>query len=330
VNRRVSRGLIALTLLAGIIFPASNALAGSAPLTGLIGVRLIAAPTDPASDSFARSHIVEHPAPGASVVRRVEISNTTDSTASISVYAAAAAIHLGAFEFAPGHTANDLTRWTSLSQHLLRLAPGANAIETVTINVPRDASTGERDAVIWAEVAAPTTGGVTLVNRVGVRMYVSIGRGGAPGSDFAISSPTAEHSTAGAPLVGATVTNTGQSTLNLGGTLTLSNGPGAVRTTPIGIELQSPLAPGASQRVTIPLDKRLPTGSWRATIRLHNATMHRSATATITFSAANTRSDNNLIVAAILLTLLALTALAVWLSRRLRRSPTPVSVGIDQ
>ena len=49
------------------------------------------------------------------------------------------------------------------------------------IDVPVDASAGERYAVVWAEVSAPASaaGGVTLVNRVGVRVYLSVAPGGA-------------------------------------------------------------------------------------------------------------------------------------------------------
>ena len=78
---------------------------------------------------------------------------------------------------ASGRGSNELSRWTSVSQDVVRFARGSEAFDTVTINVPSDASSGERYAVLWAEVSAPPTGGIALVNRVGVRMYLSIGPG---------------------------------------------------------------------------------------------------------------------------------------------------------
>ncbi len=60
------------------------------------------------------------------------------------------------------------------------LPAGTTAFETVTISVPKDASSGRRYAVLWAEVAAPAANGVTLVNRVGIRIYLSVRSEGAP------------------------------------------------------------------------------------------------------------------------------------------------------
>ncbi len=84
---------------------------------------------------------------------------------------------------------------------------------------------------MWAEVsaAAPAGGGVTLVNRVGVRMYLSIGPGGAGHASFVIGSPTPRRSGSGEPLVVANVRNTGKRTLSIGGTLMLSGGPGGLQ-----------------------------------------------------------------------------------------------------
>ena len=192
--------LIGLSLLAGIIVPASSALATG---SGGIGIRLVDVPTESRGDPLARSYIVDRLAPGTSIQRRVEITNSTRSPAEVAVYPAAANLRRGTFGFAPGHSRNELSNWTSVSRDVLRLPPGSKAFQTVTINVPKDASSGERYAVIWAEVSAPTPtqGGVTLVNRVGVRMYLSVGPGGAPPANFTIGSLSAERSKTGEPLV---------------------------------------------------------------------------------------------------------------------------------
>jgi MYXO-CTERM domain-containing protein len=276
------RILIALSLLAGIIVPASSALAAG---SNGIGILLADVSVRSLDDPMVRSYIVGRLAPGAGVNRRVEIVNSTASPADVTVYAAAAGVRRGTFGFAPGHSRNELSSWTSVSRDVLHLPPGTSAFETVTIDVPQDASSGDRYAVIWAEVSrrAPPAGGVTLVNRVGIRMYLSIGPGGAPPANFAIGSVSAERSETGAPLVVAIVHNTGRRTLGISGTLTLAKGPGGLRAGPFPVVLDSALAPGDSESATVRLDKRLPRGPWQAHVRLRSGLIQRVAVATISF-----------------------------------------------
>jgi hypothetical protein len=308
--------LIALSLIAGMIVPASSALAAG---RGSIGIRLVDAPADSRGNPLARSYIVDRVAPGASIRRRIEISNTTRSTAAVAVFPAAASLHRGRFGFAPGHNQNELSNWTSVSRAVVHLTPGAKAFETATIEVPRNASAGERYAVIWAAVSAPApaSGGVTLVNRVGVRMYVSIGPGGAPPSNFVIGSLTAKRSATGRPLVVAQVRNSGQRTLDISGNLTLSKGPGGLRAGPFPVKLGTALAPRGSEWATVRLDKRLPRGPWRASMRLRSGLIQRVAVARITFprhavaakppaaKVASARSDNLILIVIILVVLIA-------------------------
>jgi hypothetical protein len=322
--------LIALSLLAGIVIPTSSALA--APLhqpigAGGIGIRLVDVPAGSGSDPLNRSYLVDRPAPGTSIRRRVEIINSTRSTADVSVYPAAAGLRSGTFGFAPGHGRNELSGWTSVSPGALRLPSGSKAFETVTINVPEDASSGMRYAVIWAEVSAraraPAAGGVTLVNRVGVRMYLSIGPGGTRPANFAIGPLTAERSETGEPLVVLGVRNTGARALDIGGNLTLAKGPGGLRAGPFPVTLEHALAPGDSESVTVRLDKRVPRGPWLARIRLRTGLIQRTATATITFPSpggaanpAKARVGHGEHRNLILLALLAVAVLALPLYRR--------------
>jgi hypothetical protein len=332
--------LTALSMLAGIIVPASTALAGpphqpkqAKARAGGIGIRLADVPAD-SHDPLARSYIVDRLAPGTSIRRRVEISNTTRSTADISVYPAAAGLRRGTFGFAPNHSRNELSSWTTVSRDVLRLQPGSKTFETLAIAVPKEAPSGERYAVIWAEVSAPApaAGGITLVNRVGIRMYLSIGPGGAPSSNFAIASLTARRSATGEPLVVTEVHNSGRRTLDISGNLTLSKGPGGLRAGPLPARLGTALAPGESKSLTVTLDKRLPRGPWRAHVRLTSGRIQRSATATLTFprhagaaSVASAGSRRLVLVVIILLLLLAGSALSILL-RYVRRSRVqPVS-----
>src|SRR4029079_10974331 len=127
----------------------------------------------------------------------------------------------GEFMFGPNHSKNELAGWTSVSRDLVRLAPGTKAFQTVTIRVPKDASAGERYAVIWAEVSTSGSRGVKLANRVGIRMYLSVGAGGVPPSNFVIGPLVAKRSASGQSLVVARIHNTGKRTIAVGGNLTL-------------------------------------------------------------------------------------------------------------
>jgi hypothetical protein len=168
-----------------------------APNPGGVGLRLLDAPTAAADDPRARLYIVDHLAPGAVIHRRVEVSNTTSAPVHVAVYSAAASIADGSFTGAAGHTPNELSSWTTLSQDVVDLAPGAKAPDTVTVTVPANAAPGEQYAAVWAEISSPTASGVTLVNRVGVRMYLSVGGDNAPPSRFTLDSLTAARATDG-------------------------------------------------------------------------------------------------------------------------------------
>jgi hypothetical protein len=310
-------------LLGAIFVPASSALAASPPQptssSSGIGIRLVGG---------ADAYIVDRLAPATSIRRRIEITNGTATTADVAVYPAAAFLRRGTFGFASGQTRNELSGWTSVTRRVLRLPPGARALETVTINVPKVATRGEHYAVIWAEVSAatPNGGGVTLVNRVGVRMYISIGPGGASPANFAIASLTAERAATGAPLVVAKIRNSGRRTLDIHGTLTLSRGPGGLRAGPFPVTPVTAIAPGDSERATVVLDKRLPRGPWLAHMTLRSGPVERNAVATLTFprhivAAKPAGSSHELILEVmIVLVSLAVAAVALLLSRTRRRT----------
>jgi hypothetical protein len=282
--------LVALSLLlAGIVVPASSALpaAPQQPIEGLggIGIRLVDAPADAHGTPRAHSYIVDELAAGAVIRRRVEIVNSTRKTWAVAVYPAAASLRRGSFAFAAARGQNELSGWTSVSRAGLRLAAGGRELVTVTIKVPKAAAAGKRFAVIWAEVSAPApaTGGVKLVSRVGLRVYLSISAGRSVRSNFAISSLSAARSASGAPLVVATVHNSGRRTLKISGILTLSKGLDGLRAGPFPVATGPSLAPGRSKRLIVMLDKQFPDGPWHAQIRLTSGSITRVAVATISF-----------------------------------------------
>ena len=324
------RIFVASLVLAGILVPASTALAADA---GGIGIRLVGTPAASRADPRTRSYIIDRLAPGATLQRRVEISNSTGSTIDVAVYPAGAGLRRGAFGWSPGRVRDELSSWTTVNREALHLRPGRSAYETVTVVVPKDASSGQRYAVVWAEMSnrALASGGVTLVNRVGVRIYLSIGPGGAPRSNFDIRSLVAERSAAGVPLVVARVHNSGGRILNISGYLALSKGPGGLRAGPFPVEVAAGLGPGYSEPVTVRLDKRLPRGPWRADLRLRSGFLERAAAGTIIFPLIArvaqqpkpaVRVTPLLLIVAMFAVLLALAALAFALVRSRRSLPT--------
>ena len=318
---------VCLAVGASLLPVPAHADAGGVTGPGGIGVRLLDAPAATAADPRARLYVVDHLAPGTTIERRVEVTNTTDATATVRLYAAAATIDGDVFTGAAGDSPNELSTWNTVQPGRLDLGAGASAEVTVTIDVPPDAAPGERYAVVWAEVRSGPAGpgDVEQVNRVGIRQYLSVGPGGAPAPDFTIDALTAARSVDGAPVVLATVHNTGGRALDMAGELELLDGPGGLHAGPFAASLGSSLAIGATGEVVVPLDEQVPDGPWEATITLRSGLLERSAEATLTFPPAGATAtvpvvpDERwpLLVAGLLLALLCVAL--VWAVARRRR-----------
>ncbi|MCJ0901922.1 peptidase [Rhodococcus sp. ARC_M6] len=276
----------ALTLVAALGWFTNVAAQPPIPLPdGGIGVRLLDASTAGREDPRAAIYIVDHVTPGTTIQRHVEVSNTTSSPALVSLYAAAADIHDGTFVLADGRTPNELSVSTTLDPSAPDIGAGEQVTTTVTISVPSDAAPGEQYGVIWAEVRSDpsATGGVTQVSRVGIRIYLSIGTGNPPRTDFEVESLTPGRTSDGGPELAATVHNRGGRAVDLSGTLTLTGGPGGLSAGPFPITLGTTLAPGGSSSVTIALDDQVPAGPWNAEIAMKSGLIERKANAAITF-----------------------------------------------
>ena len=308
--------LSALVLLvAGVLAPATSALAASAhhpagpaqpsagpahsqaapahapagPAAASFGIRLVDVPEFSANDPRALRYITDHLPPGAVIRRRVLVDNESPSVAHVALYPDAATISHGSFIGDTGGTRSDLITWIRASRQELRLAPHESAMDAVTIRVPRDASSGERYGVIWAQEtsAVPSGNGIAIrtVNRVGIRIYLSIGPGGAPPTNFTISHITGSRQKNGDPVVTARVANTGGRAVDLSGYLTLADGPGGVSAGPFAIpDGMIMLTPGQTAQARAILPKRLPDGPWRVMIDLKSGLTERKASATIDFA----------------------------------------------
>ncbi|WP_204358854.1 peptidase [Streptosporangium sp. 'caverna'] len=318
--------LVAVALAPAISTSQASAQAAGRPSPDGIGIRLVDVPIVTRADPRARRYIVDHLKPGMVIDRRIEVSNTTDDRLRVAVYPAAASISNGKFTFADGHISNELSTWTSVAPRELTLAPHSSSMATVAVTVPDKASAGERYAVVWAEVTtiAPP-GGVNEVNRVGVRIYLSVGPGGAPPTDFTIDTLTTQRTADGKPMVLAQVHNTGGRALDLTGDLRLSEGPGGMSAGPFDVQLGTTLPPGGIGTATVPLSDQVPDGPWKARIRLQSGLVKRVAQATIRFPssaglAAAVPTEADLLPVAITAGLvLTATGLTVALLRRGRR-----------
>jgi hypothetical protein len=293
--------------------------AGAAP-AGSIGVQLLEVPLAASADPRARLYIIDHLHPGTTIHRRIEISNTTASSMHIVTYPAAATISQGAFVGAAAHTPNELSSWTSVLPGASDIPAGGHVTCTVTIAVPRNAPPGEQYGVVWAETrsAPPAGGGITQVSRVGIRLYLSIGAGGAPASNFTIDSLTGKRSPDGQPEVVASVDNTGGRALDMSGTLQLSSGPGGLSAGPFAANLGTTLAIGATEPIIIMLDRQIPNGPWHALVTLRSGLLQRTARATINFPTTG-RSSSPYLMYLIIVGLVILLLLGILVALHMRR-----------
>jgi hypothetical protein len=322
--------LIAAALTAALCAPGSVSVAGArAAAARGVGIQLLEVPLPAASDPRARLYIIDHLHPRAVIHRRIEISNTTASPVRVLLYPAAAGISQGKFVGAAEHAPNELSTWTSVLPDAADISPGGHAIASVTVAVPHDASPGEQYGVVWAETrSAPSSGrGITLVSRVGIRLYVSVGAGGPPASAFTIGSLVAKRSPDGQPVVVATVHNTGGRALDINGTLLLSAGPGGLNAGPFPADLGTTLAIGATEPISIPLDKRIPDGPWHALVTIRSGLLAHRARATLTFPTGAGSRPPYLIITILVILLFVGLIVARLGTRRRRRGQTPVRSG---
>jgi hypothetical protein len=203
------------------------------------------------------------------------------------LYAAGASVSGGRFRFLDGRTPNELSTWITVAPSRLKLTPHGSAAAVVTIALPRSALDGERYAVVWAQTppSHPPDGGLATINRVGIRVYLSVGRGQAPATDFQIDSLTARRETSGHPIVAAVVANTGGRAIDLTGELRLTAGPGGLSAGPFPVAQGTTLGIGQRAAVPIQLNPAIPDGPWTADLTLRSDGVERRARALIRFPA---------------------------------------------
>ncbi len=182
--------------------PAQASAAPADPDLDSIGIQLLEAPANRRADPRALRYIVDHLPPGSVIRRQLKVVNRSAERKRIDLYPAAATVDKAGFQFGAGRAANELTSWTSLDRTEVELEPDGEATFKATIEIPAAASAGERYAVIWASLtpASPNPAdNVRQIHRVGVRVYLNIGPGGEPASDFDVGELVPARDRSGCP-----------------------------------------------------------------------------------------------------------------------------------
>lgn len=276
---------VALMLLAGVV--ATPAAAGEGGPVGegdAVGIGLLEAPTSRADDPRALVYVIDHLQPGDIVERRIEVTNTAAAPIDVSLYPAAATIGETGWTPLDGRTANALTGWTTVSPSGATVPAGGNAPATIRIAVPDDAQAGEHYGVVWAELPVRSGQTVDVVNRVGIRMYLSVGDGTEPVSDFVIRAVHATTQPDGTRSLDVDVDNVGGRAVDVSGEVTLTDGPGGSTAGPFRSPTGPAIAPGGSGVVSLGVPADLPEGTWTADLTLRSGVLERRASVPISWS----------------------------------------------
>jgi hypothetical protein len=283
--------LSSLSILSPVANAAISASISAAPKSsGSFGTRLVDVPVSEAGNPRALRYVIDYLPTGTVIHRRILIQNNEPRAAHFTVYVDSAHILDGLFTGDGGATRNELTGWMSVQHRAVAVAAGASVMDAITIKVPRGATRGEHYGVIWVQQAAkagtPKSGfGVTEVSRLGIRVYLAVGRGGVLPTSFAITSITGQRSASGQPTVVAHVENTGGRAIDLNGSLRLTGGPGNSSSGPFPAQAIVTLAPGQSWNMTFAPPRSLPGGSWRAKITMVSGLTTATAAATVRLAA---------------------------------------------
>jgi hypothetical protein len=337
VRRSISFMMFALAAgILSILSPVASAATSSSPSDapgpqGTLGVRLVDVPVSEAGNPRALRYIIDYLPTGTVIHRRILVANDEARTARFTVYADAAFISGGQFVGYAGATRNELTNWVSVQHPTVTLAAGTSVMDMVTIRVPLGATRGEHYGVIWVQQTAKARArdgesGVTEVSRVGVRLYVAVGRGGAPPTSFDITSVTGHLTDAGRPMIVAHVNNTGGRAIDVNGSARLTDGPGGTSSGPFPAQRIVTLAPGQSWNMAFAVPKSLPDGSWRATVTLASGLTKATATSPIQLTANVAAQAATSATPWIWLALGGLVVLVVamgWYARQHRRRQAP-------
>ncbi|HVF75962.1 MAG TPA: hypothetical protein VM938_13030 [Acidimicrobiales bacterium] len=274
-----------------------------------------------------RSYVVRTVEPGAEFSDRLLAVNLTDKPIELDVAPVDATI-TGDGQFAPGTATQADGRWLTVTPARVRVPARGTTPVSVRVKVPADAAEGDHIAAVVAQKAGPPTGSgnVQLVQRVGVRVYLTVqsaaGESGRTGG-LARTFEFKDLRWAGDAFE-VDVQNTGDLLVEPLGTLTISRG-GLDGSTDLPVLGTVP--PREQRTFKVPPPKPLEPGTYDARMKLRlvqgGADQERSLTFTFdgALKAADDADDDKkrdgLPWWLILLSMVALAAVAVEARRRM-------------
>lgn len=274
---------LALVLCLVGAVPAAGLVGGGAG-SGTVGVALLEAPTDRADDPRALVYVVDHLRPGDVIERRIGISNSTDSAVTVDLYAGAAEINADGWAPMEGRTANEATSWTTITPSAATVPINSRAEAVIRVAVPDDATAGEHYAVAWAQLPVESGGTVDVTHRVGIRVYLSVGEGPEPTSDFAIRSAEAITDADGTRRLSVEIDNTGGRAIDVSGEVMLTAGPGGSTAGPFRSPTGPTLGPDDTGLLSLPVPADLPDGTWTAQVVARSGVLERRAEVSVSWS----------------------------------------------
>lgn len=272
------RAVVLLLLAVAALAPPGAARAQPA---GSFSFGLVEPTGGPHDDPRAPFYVVDHVHPGDRLTRRLRLGNTTAGPLVVSLYASSADIDGGSFRFGEGRATNELTSWTRVRPREVHLRAQGRADATLVVEVPEDARPGERYGVVWAEVAP--SDGSEVVNRVGVRMYLSVGEGAAPRSSVRIDDVTPRRDDSGRAVLDVRTSNVGGRAFDAIGEVMLEE-EGAGGSRRVGpAHFGGTSAPGTRSTAAATWEGDVPAGPWRATVTVTANGVRERATAVVRF-----------------------------------------------
>jgi len=146
---------------------------------GGLGLGLVNIPASFRNIPNSNEWILERLEIGSTIKRDFQVINSTNKPMLVVLYPGAATNANGTFFGAPMGVKNDLVSWMTVSPSsvLIPAHQGINGL--ITITVPISAEPSMQYGLVWAQTTLGINGGVTQINRVGIRMYDPVG-------DFAV------------------------------------------------------------------------------------------------------------------------------------------------
>ncbi len=278
----------------------------------------------PGAPPRERAYVVRTVRPGQVFDDKLEALNLTNRPAELAVEAVDAGITADG-SFAPGSTRSAEGAWLTVTPDRVRVPPRGRAPVAVRVQVPADAEPGDHIAAVVVQRADPPRGegNVTLVQRVGVRFYLTVtnpdGSAGSRGFELRSLRWTGEPR---GRTFEAEIANTGTLLVEPLGSMTIARGD--LRTS-ADVPVLGTVPPGVSRNLRISMPGTLEEGTYEARLNLRLVQGGPAQERAITFVVGP--SDGSYwwvaaVVAGLLLLAVAGAALRLSLHRRAIR-PAP-------